>query len=272
MKKTAFALLMLATAVSCRQRVAEDQVVARVNQATLTKEDFREAMPQGLAGISPAGKEELLRQWVNGELFYQEAKRQGLQRDPKVARQLKDIERDFLANQLMMREVYEKNTVGEAEARAYFDQHQEEYQTELRFSQILVATKEEADQLRKKLEEGGDFSKLARESSIDSLTRSRGGDLPAYFRRGSGYIPLDFEETAFALKLGGISQPIRHRDGYLLIKVTERRPALEKVKFEDVQEALISVLSMDRKKKAYDQLVERLKAGAKVETHPERLN
>jgi len=268
----AISVLVLAAAMGCRPKVADDQVVARVNQATLTKQEFNEAMPQGLSGISEVGKEELLRQWINSELFYQEAKKQGLNRDPKVAKQLKDIERDFLANQLMMREVYEKNSVGEAEARAYFDQHQEEYQAELRFSQMLLPTKDEADKAKEQLDKGADFAKLARELSSDSLTRNRGGDLPAYLRRGSGYIPLDFEETVFALKPGGISQPIRHRDGYLIIKVTERRPALEKVKFEDVQDALISVMSMDRKKKAYEQLVEKLKAGARVESHPERIN
>lgn len=271
MRELLAACLIAATVLGCRQKVDESQVVARVNQSVLTCHDFQEAMPQGLTGISEAGKEEILRQWINGELFYQEARRQGLHRDPKVAKQLKDIERDFLANQLMMREVYEKQSVGEAEARAYFEQHQEEYQTELRLSQILVATKEEADQIRSKLDQGVDFAKLARESSIDSLTRIRGGDLSAYLRRGSGYIPLDFEEAVFSLKAGGVSQPIRHRDGYLIIKVTERRPALEKVKFEDVQEGLISVLSMDQKKKAYEQLVEKLKSGAKVESHPERL-
>lgn len=271
MKKLAAAILITAAAFGCRQKADESQVVARVNQAVLTRQDFQEAMPQGLAGISEPGKEELLRQWINGELFYQEARRQGLHRDPKLAKQIKDIERDFLANQLMMREVYEKNAVGEAEARSYFEQHQEEYQSELRLSQILVTSKEEADQIRGKLEQGADFARLARESSADSITRGRGGDLSAYLRRGSGYIPLDFEEAVFSLKAGGISQPIRHRDGYLIIKVTERRPTLDKVKFEDVQEALISVLSMDRKKKAYEQLVERLRAGAKVESHPERL-
>jgi parvulin-like peptidyl-prolyl isomerase len=271
MKKLAAAILITAAVFGCRQKADESQVVARVNQAVLTRQDFQEAMPQGLAGISEPGKEELLRQWINGELFYQEARRLGLHRDPKVAKQIKDIERDFLANQLMMREVYEKNAVGEAEARAYFEQHQEEYQSELRLSQILVPGKEEADQVRGKLAQGADFAKLAREVSRDSLTKIRGGDLPAYLRRGSGYFPLDFEEAVFSLKPGGVSQPIRHRDGYLIIKVTERRPTLEKVKFDDVQEALISVLNMDRKKKAYEQLVERLRSGAKVESHPERL-
>ncbi len=271
MKKLTTVILITIAAIGCRQKADESQVVARVNQAVLTRQEFQEAIPQGLAGISEQGKEELLRQWINGELFYQEARRQGLHRDPKVAKQIKDIERDFLANQLMMREVYEKNAVGEAEARAYFEQHQEEYQNELRLSQILLPGKEEADQIRSKLEQGADFAKLAREVSSDSLTRVRGGDLPAYLRRGSGYFPLDFEEAVFSLKPGGISQPIRHRDGYLIIKVTERRPTLEKVKYEDVQEALVSVLSMDRKKKAYEQLVERLRAGAKVESHPERL-
>ncbi len=270
MKGVIVALIVTAVLWGC-QRPPSGEVVARVNQAVLTKQDFLEAIPQDLAGISASGKEEMLKQWINGELFYQEAKKQGLHRDPKIARQLKEIQRDFLANQFIMREIYEKNTVSEEEARAYFDKHQAEYQAEIRFSRIQVATKEEAEKVKERLDKGEDFAKLAKEMSGDSLTRARGGDLPAYFRRGSGYIPLDFEEAIFSLKPGEVSQPIRYPEGYLIVKVTERRATPDKCRFEDIKEGLISVLSMDKKRKAYEQLMEELRAKAKVESHPELL-
>lgn len=265
-------ILVLAAIFGCRKQPAADQVVARVNQEALTVQEFRDALPQGLADIPASGKEDLVRQWINGELMYQEAKRQGLHRDPKMAKQLKDFEKDFLANQLIQREIIEKNSATEAEARAYFDQRQDEFQVEIRLAQILLAGKEEADQAKARLDQGADFARLAREVSGDSLSRARGGDLVAYFPRGSGNIPLDVEEAVFTLKAGGISQPVKRPDGYRVFKVTDRRPVLERVKFEDVREGLLYAMNMERKKKAYEEMVDRLRAGAKVESHPERLD
>jgi peptidyl-prolyl cis-trans isomerase C len=272
MKKTAVILATLVlAALGCKKQPAEDQVVARVNQEVLTIQDFHDALPQGLADIPAEGKEDLVRQWINGELLYQEAKRQGLHKDPKMAKQLKDFEKDFLANHLIQRDIIEKNSATEAEARAYFDQRQDEFQTEIRLSQILLSGREEAEQAKARLDKGEDFARLARELSADSLSRVRGGDLGGYLRRGSGHIPLDVEEAVFPLKSGGVSQPVKRPDGYRIFRVTDRRPVLERAKFDDIKEGLLYAMNVERKKKAYEELVERLKAGARVESHPEKL-
>lgn len=268
-----FLLLALAAlAAGCHPKVSEQEVIARVNSSVLTKQEFSETIPVGLGQISASGKEDIVKQWVDGELLYQEAKRQGLHKDPKMARQIKENEKVLLANYLIQKEILEKQLVDEAEARAYFDKHQDEFQTEIRMSQILVANKAEAEKIKERLDKGADFQTLVREASRDSLSRARGGDLGGYFRRGSGSIPLDFEETVFSLKVGEVSSPLKLSDGYRLIKVTERRPVAEKVKFEDVREGLLYVLNIDTKRKAYEQLVDRLRSRARVESHPERLN
>lgn len=272
LQKLFLGLSLAALAAGCRRTVPQEEVIARVNASVLTKQEFAESIPVGLGEISIAGKEDIVRQWVDGELLYQEAKRLGLHKDPKMARQIKENEKVLLANYLIQKEILDKQLVDEAEARAYFDKHQEEFQTELRISQILVGSKAEADKIKEQLDQGADFQAVVRQSSRDSLSRARGGDLGGYFRRGSGSIPLEFEEAVFSLKVGEISKPIKLSDGYRIIKVTERRPISEKVKFEDVREGLLYVLNIDTKRKAYEQLVDRLKAKSKVESHPERLN
>ncbi len=75
----------------------------------------------------------------------------------------------------------------------------------------------------------------------------------------------------FVLPAGGISAPIKLPDGYRIIKVAERRPALDRVKFEDVRDGLMYALNMARQKQSFEALVEQLKSKAKVESHPERL-
>ena len=61
-----------------------------------------------------------------------------------------------------------------------------------------------AQEIRKKIDGGANFAELARAESSDIATRDNGGDL-GFFKRGQ--LPPSFEEAAFALKIGEVSQP-----------------------------------------------------------------
>jgi EpsD family peptidyl-prolyl cis-trans isomerase len=262
------ALTVLAGA-GCKKEQPQGQVVARVNKTVLTESDVKDYLPNGAAGISPAQKDEFLRRWVDTELFFQEAIKKGLDKDPKVAKQLRDLKREILANQLLQKEVVEKQVVNEAEVRSYFDQHQTEFQNNIRYSQIVVQSQEDAASIKAALDGGADFTKTAKERSLDANSRANGGDMAGYLQRGSGEMPLDFEEKLFALAKGATSEPIKLFNGYFIVKVTDRRPVWPPVKFEDVREGLSNGMTMSKQKQAFDALTEELKKTAQVETHPE---
>lgn len=85
---------------------------------------------------------------------------------------------------------------------------------------ILVATEDEAKQIREQLVGGADFATLAKEKSTDS-TKDKGGDLGWF---GRGVMVPEFENAAFSLKVGEISQPIKTQFGYHIIQVLEKDP------------------------------------------------
>lgn len=91
--------------------------------------------------------------------------------------------------------------------------------TEVRARHILVRTEAEARELVERLNRGGDFATLARSHSIGPSKRN-GGDL-GYFRKGMMVAP--FEEAAFALDIGEVSEPIKTQFGWHVIKVEDRR-------------------------------------------------
>ena len=262
-------VLMLLAGAGCKKEQPQGQVVARVNKTVLTDGDVKDYLPNGAAGISPAQKEEFIRRWVDTELFYQEAIKKGLDKDPKVAKQLRDLKREILANQLLQKEVVEKQVVGEAEVKAYFDQHQTEFQNNIRYSQIVVQSPEEAASIKTALDGGADFAKIAKERSLEASSRANGGDMAGYLQRGSGEMPLDFEEKLFSLAKGATSDPIKLFNGYFIVRVTDRKPVWPPVKYEDVREGLSNGMTMSKQKLAFDALTEELKKTAKVETHPE---
>ncbi len=127
-------------------------------------------------------------------------------------------------------------TITEEAAKNYYDQNKARYGTEeqRRASHILIAS-EGSDKAaaRKKAEEilakvkaaPNDFAKLARENSKDPGSAAQGGDL-GFFGRGMMVKP--FEEAAYRLKNGEISDIVETDFGFHIIRVTEIKPAQAK--------------------------------------------
>ncbi len=80
----------------------------------------------------------------------------------------------------------------------------------------------QAQAARERLLGGADFGALAKELSSDPGSKDSGGDL-GFFERGR-MVP-EFEQAAFALEPGAVSEPVKTSFGYHLIRVEERREA-----------------------------------------------
>lgn len=87
----------------------------------------------------------------------------------------------------------------------------------IRASHILVKTEEEAKKLLEEIKNGADFAKLASEHSMCPSGRE-GGDLRFF---GRGMMVKPFEDAAFALKKGEVSEPVETQFGWHLIKLTD---------------------------------------------------
>ncbi len=108
-------------------------------------------------------------------------------------------------------------------------------------------------EIQQKLNAGEDFAELAKQYSDDPGSKDNGGDL-GWFPRDSGFVK-EFEEAAFNLQPGQVSQPVRTQFGYHLIKVEERDPARPLDEFTVLQ----------KKYEAYQQWLTDLRNSAKIE-------
>jgi len=171
------------------------------------------------------------------DAYYQENKNQ-FQNPEKVSAEyislsIDDISGDFKPTEEELKNLYEeqKAQYGTPEQR--------------KVSHILIAAdmdnedddkaaQSKAEALRERLSKGEDFSKLAKENSDDKDSAVKGGDLGLNTKDATH---PDLANTAFALAKGEVSQPVKTKFGYDLIKVTELIPATTK-KFEEVRAEL----------------------------------
>jgi peptidyl-prolyl cis-trans isomerase D len=110
---------------------------------------------------------------------------------------------------------------------------------------ILVADEATANDVRKQLVAGTDFAGLATLLSIDTGSKDKGGDLGWF---GRGKMVAEFENAAFSLKVGEISQPIKSPYGYHIIQVLghEMRPLTEQEYQDAVSAAFTTWLESQR--------------------------
>src|SRR5262249_30541579 len=128
-----------------------------------------------------------------------------------------------------------KTVVPQADIERAYNASIEQYTTpeQIRASHILLKTegkddaavKTRAEELLKQAKAGADFAELAKKNSEDEASAKNGGDLD-YFKRGR-MVP-EFEQVAFALQPGEISDVVKTSFGYHIIKLTDKKPGTTK--------------------------------------------
>jgi parvulin-like peptidyl-prolyl isomerase len=162
----------------------------------------------------------------------------------------------------------------EQELSAYLEEHREDYDTpeEVHARHILIRVpegaseaeiaqaKKQIEDIKKELENGADFAELAKKYSQDPGSAPNGGDL-GFFRRGQ--MVKEFEDAAFSLEPGQISDPVRTQFGFHLIKVEEKKPA-QHPELAQIRERVLKDYIAAERTRRFEQFYAELKAHAKI--------
>jgi len=230
-------------------------VVVKVGNETITEADIgfaAEDLGQDLANVPPQQRRAfLVAVLIDMKVMAEAARKAELDKTDIFKRRLAYLEDRSL------RRAYFADKIGAAitddAVQAAYKKFVDNFvpQEEVRARHILVSTKEDAEAVKKAIEGGKPFEMAALENSQDS-TAQNGGDL-GYFSRGMMVKP--FEDAAFALKVGEISDPVQTQFGWHIIKLEDKRmsspPPLEQVKSQIQQQVMIDAFTaeMDKLKK-----------------------
>lgn len=252
-------------------------------------------------------QKDMLRDMIDQQLLLSKAKELGLNAEAEVIRRLDEIRKqnhldtmedleksarqqgvnfeDFKANisngvltqQVVRDEVGRRLQPTQGAEQAYYTAHKQEFEQpeQVRLSEILIPTpadateaqvakaQAKAEAVNGKVAAGSDFGALAKENS-SGQTAQMGGDLGMYKRGGLAKV---IEDQTFLLKVGQATTPIRTRQGFVILKVTERQeagvPPLKQVE-PQIQEALY----MQQMQPALRAYLTRLREEASMDVKP----
>ena len=274
--------------------------IAEVNKSGITSDQLQKAFlnaisrydDKTLSSLDQATivtfKKNILNQLIDYELLYQQAQKEkvkisndeinleidkikdnfstpeefneALKINKITLAQLKeDIKRQLMINSIL-EEAKSQVSISDEELLEYYNENKESFREpeQVHARHILVETEEEANNLLLQLKEGlTDFAELAKEKSIGPSAPS-GGDL-GFFARGQ--MVKEFEDAAFSLEPGEISDVVQTQFGYHIIKCEEKKEEHSPT-FEEAKEKISNTLKYQRENEAISTLTSKLREEA----------
>jgi peptidyl-prolyl cis-trans isomerase C len=204
----------------------------------------------------------LVEDLVNREVVRRDAEAQGYAQRPEIVEEVRLRQDELVEGKLYKDHVTRGVEATEADARAYYEGHKEIFLEEAQYelAHVLLDTAEAAQKALERVRSGQPFKEVAAAFSQDPETAEQGGGL-GFFDRRRLTGPL---EPLLALEEGGVSDVVKTKAGYHVVKVLSIKPPRQRP-FEDVKEDARARALQERKDKARDRWVATLRAAARVE-------
>jgi len=261
------ACLMLAFA-GCAPASQDSPVLVIVNGKPITQRefDFRwSELPESTKARyqKEGGKRKFLDDLIGRELLMQQARKLGLDQSQAIRERLQRFKEQAILDELLQQVLKNHIEIPKDELEAYYVAQGAVLPApeRIELAQILTRNESAAKDIKRMLDEGMDFAKLAQRYSTDKETRSKGGDLGLY-RKGSA----DPQVEAVLLKMrpGHISAPIKTDAGvYYIIKMISREPGDTKAVLA-LRERLRQELYAEKRQKQFGDYLANLRQSSTI--------
>ena len=269
------------------QTITQDQYNALIDQAKRSYKTQKRSFPAVGSPEYQTLKNQAVQYLVQRAEFAQEAKDLGITiSDKEIADRLKQIKKQYFGNseqkyktqlkkqgltdaqvrddvqaQLVSEQIFKKVTtdvkVTDAGLKNYYDQHKTQYGTpeQRDIAHILVKSKSLADKLYTEIQNGANFAALAKKYSQDPGSKKLGGKLTI----SKGQTVAPFDQTAFLMRTGQVSHPVKTEFGYHIIKALGPIKPAKMTPFPQVKESIRQQLLQQHKNDAMTKWVAKVK-------------
>lgn len=210
------------------------RIAARVKDTKITEEEVAErfdklppAQKDGFEGKE--GKIRFVEMLIEEQVIYQAALDKKMHLKEDVSKRIEQAKRTILLNEYYSREVLGKVEIKDEEIKEYYDSNNEEFMTRplMRGQQIFSKDSLKAVSWLKRVKDGENFSKIAKNESEDDVTAIASGSL-GYFNPGGyiksvGYSQM-FSTAVETLEVDDVAL-VKFEKGYSVVKINEKNPA-----------------------------------------------
>ncbi len=219
----------------------QDNVVARAGKSEITAADYARRLGDYLRSTSVKDnvrvRRQILDNMIHEELIIAEARKQGWLESTGYREKLQRVRMQAILDEYRERYIADSVTVNDEELKNAFAR----LNVRVSARHLYARTEEEAWELRNLLMKGVSFDTLAMNVFDDTKLRASGGYI-GYFTFGE--MDPAFEEAAYRLRVGEISEPVKTGRGYSIIKVEDRvvKPVVNEYEFLQRKKQLTVVL------------------------------
>ena len=248
----------------CARPVEDSAFLAKVGQQRITAGDLR-AFVSGRS--SPLAAEEYrshLQTMIDRRILLAEARAQGLEDDRQILERLEEEKKRKLHEEMMRLEVYDHVSVGEEEIEQAYQQAG--WSVQVVSQEIFLPDEETAKKVVDLLDNGMDFSEVARLHAVDRMMGLPSGK-PDRFIYSQYDAPKAVVRRVFVLPEGGTTEPIPLRGGHVIARARERR----KVGIAEVRDKIRTYLHDLKVDFLRDRYLSRLRTELEFRSHPENM-
>lgn len=258
--------------LSCTRQPERVQEIARVDDQALTSDMIHQQLDTS-GGISEMQVRMFTRQWVNSELLYQEAKRQGLDRSEAVLRNLENARRELAINALIEKDIFNDTpqSISKEEIAAYFKNHVDEFALHddiVEISLAVFSEREPAAAFRAAALQGkGWEAALAEAQNVKNGQSSLITKTDSAFYNQSTLFPAKLWKVSSALGPGEVSFPVKTSAGYFVILLVGSYQRGAPPPVEYVEDAIRGRLMMQHRQEHFTEYLETMRKKHIVQIH-----
>ena len=235
------------------------EILAKVNDREITNEDLNIFLSQ----LDPNTRmyftqnnmmDQVVDELIYQEMIYMEAIEKGMDKDEDFVKVLEKT-KETLLKSYALGKLLETVEITDEDLKNYYDNHKDNFKNNasVEASHILVEDESVANEIKEKLNNGADFKELAKEYS-NCPSKENGGNLGVFTK---GQMVKEFEDAAFKMGVGEISDPVKTQFGYHIIKVTNKNDESVRT-FEEAKPDIERLVRREKEKDLYKHTVERL--------------
>lgn len=241
----------------------QDKVMAKVNGVEIKESKVKQYLKAfgNEMNFTEKHYKQVLDELVFQEMFYFDAVENGLDKDQafldRVETSIKELLKEYAINKLI-----DSIEVKEEDVQKFYETQKNQIigDGEVRASHILVKEEEKIKEIAKEIENGMEFGAAAEKYSM-CPSCAKEGDL-GFFKKGQ--MVKEFEDVAFSMNVGEISDPVKSQFGYHIIKVLEKKEAEDK-SYEELKPEMEKAVLFQKQNMAYFNKTQEMKNKYEVE-------